>query len=334
VESYFIQSPHTEERPGDYHKKHKAIVQKRCDPVAELERYRKDLQEECAKLGLAAPRLEQYNPRDFKEEMPESVFPLNAIKDQQQEVQEEIETNNELLLELETEQEQQQHHNVTKVPSYLPRRSSGHATKASTIHPAFSPKIAIKEECLPLYRQEPLHKRRPFDDRTGRIGWVHIHTINGKVHKISVEDFIGEHAYTYTYHRFLKKAEPQDISHLPQELQDHRAALKTSDPRELYAFEAEFFYDIRLNQVMQQTIDVEWVFQDPDIHHYLAQVKFLDGMVDGYTEAEAEALKVWLKENGVTEMLSLFTEKILQYRPQQPFTYSQLWEIFQELRDC
>jgi hypothetical protein len=87
-------------------------------------------------------------------------------------------------------------------------------------------------------------------------------------------------------------------------------------------------YDIRINGNLSRTLATD----TPDFHSLIAQIKFIDGMTDGYTPGELQELQFWLKKNGVEKMIAYFRGTILKHRPESKFPHSQLWNLVKEIR--
>jgi hypothetical protein len=194
--------------------------------------------------------------------------------------------------------------NQSKANSYLPRKTCNKPNLAgSVLHPAVNPKIECTASYLPLHRTDPLHKRKPFDDRTARIGTVAV-VIKGfnnaaTLSKIVIGDLLDDTEF------------------------------KTWADDEYW-----FHYDIRTDRITHSIFnqsDLAFV-SSSEFRTLIAQVKFLDGMTDGYTEAELNGLRTWLQQNGVNAMQQFFSSTILKYRPESHFPHSQLWRLFQELQ--
>lgn len=302
LESLFIQSVSVEEgAPGDYFHKHSRLVRRNANPVQELQAFQRSLIDQCDRLRVAAEALRAYDPSGLGPSMPDLVLPLSMAEEQQLEVQEELEVNNEFEIEQEQEQQQEQQVAPNKVEAYLPRNATeGNIFSATRLHEALSPVIALTDSYLPLNRVDPLHKRAPFDDRTSRIGSVLVILDEQKnLERIVIGDLLDDVDGT----NFILSCHPRQ----------------------------GFYYDIRLGQVTSSLFDVHATIRSPQFIASIAQVKFLDGMTDGYSREELQSLGLWLQEKGVEEMYRFFSATILKYRPEQRFAHSQLWNLFKEI---
>ena len=76
---------------------------------------------------------------------------------------------------------------------------------------------------------------------------------------------------------------------------------------------------------------VDDLLNNPEFNSLIAQIKFLDGMTDGYTTDELAGLRTWLQQNGVDEMQRFFNKTVLLNRPEHRFPHSQLWNLFKEI---
>lgn len=308
LKGLFIQNISAEDRPGDYFEKHKKIVQKTPNAVQELKNYQAELIKECTKLGLTCPdALTNYNADVLGSELPKYVLPYGAAESSQQEVQEELELNNQLLVEQEQDmsQERECHVSDNKVESYLPRlNTTGKTYPANTIHSSFSAKIEFTDPYLPLGRTDPIHKRKLFDDRTARIGSVQVlMNQSGGIEKILVGDLLDE----------VDKENPKYTTFGGSSLKSFR-------------------YDIRLGKVTSnEGPESSVLLNSSEFKNLIAQIKFIDGMTDGYSDHEITELNKWVKSNGVENMQRYFALTVLKHRPEQRFPHSQLYTTFQSL---
>ena len=300
VEHLFIQSiADQESAPGDYFNKHQHIVGRQADPVRELTLFQENLLRECERLGITCTELREYRAQDIAAYMPREVLPLSSAENQQQELEEELELNTQKEEEKEEEQMQEVTTNTAKVDSYLPRESGlshYNLVSAPTLHKAFDTKIFCTDSYMPLQRQDPLHRRRPFDDRMGRIGIVEV--------------FVGG----YPSHEQCDKIVIGDLL----DRVDYKGSLG----------QYHFSYDIRLNRIIESLFDQRELVNTERFCSLIAQIKFMDGMTDGYTPKEVSGLRYWLQENDPLEMLHFFTQTILKHRPENRFAHSQLYNIF------
>lgn len=314
LETLFIQSISTDDSaPGDYFQKHKGLVHRNADPIKELQHLKASLIAECQKLNIPTDKLEQYDPKELGSHLPKKVLPLHAAENQQQEVQEELELNNQIEMEMDEEQQKENVMNQNKVDVYLPRlENEGKVFSADQLHSAFNPKIKLTDAYLPLNRVDELHKRKPFDDRTYRIGSLDVYMNNfahmkgwnkEEIKLITIGDPLDDNDYS---NKFLNDYDsPHPIK-----------------------------YDIRTNKAVSGTESMDSVkamTKNPEFHSLLAQIKFLDGRTDGYTPDELKHLRGWLQANGVEELHNFFSLTILKNRPEHRFPHSQLWKLFQEL---
>ncbi|MBF8262866.1 MAG: hypothetical protein HW387_531 [Parachlamydiales bacterium] len=301
-ESLFITSSSEEGNPGAYFNKHRHLVKRIFDPIQQLREFQNFLADECRRIGIVAGELAENDVEALRFHMPKRVLPLSAAEDQQQEVQEELELNN--MVEQETEEERQTEQQVqqSKVGFYLPRLpTNGVTIPLSQLHAAFSPKLFFTDPYLPLQRKDPLHKRKPFDDRTTRVGSVTVDltSTHRDIARILVEDPLDEvdrDSYRYDRER-----------------------------------NSSFRYDIRTGKASMMLSSVDDLLNNPEFNSLIAQIKFLDGMTDGYTTDELAGLRTWLQQNGVDEMQRFFNKTVLLNRPEHRFPHSQLWNLFKEI---
>lgn len=293
-EPLFIQQPEKEGAPGAYFEKYKDLVKAEYDPVVQLNAYKTKL---IAAWGDTDPELDlseldAYTPPESTT-LPATVLPVAIAEGQQQEVELELQQEQEM------ETEQQSELDKGKVDNYPTREpyDYGDFTSADDVHRAFSPKIDFERNFLPLYRQDPLHKRAAWDDRTGPIGSVEVvyHHASGEIEHIHVGDLLDE------------------------------------IDRESPTVGRQFRYDIRLNRVTHGELGN---VDRGELAKLIAQVKFYDGQCDNYSKDECAHLRRWLqRHNDGDAMLTLLQKTILKYKPDR-FKHSQLDHLFKELRQA
>ncbi len=297
LESLFIQSTSAEEEaPGDYFSQHKHLIHQNADPIEELKVLQQSLIYKCEQLGISTQALQDYDLRELGPFMPKCVLPQSMAQEQQVEVEEELEVNNEV----ETEQQQEVQIVPNKVEAYLPRSyNGGQIWYATVLHKAFSSIIAFTDSYLPQTRVDQLHKRTPFDDRTPRVGVVSvILDTSGNLEHVVIGDLLDDvYEYIFSMNPLI-----EDIFH----------------------------YDIRIGKVTSSKYKRDYLINSEPFIAAIAQIKFIDGMTDGYSEKELQCLAAWLQQVGVQDMYLLFSTKILKYRPEQRFVHSQLWNFFKE----
>ena len=158
---------------------------------------------------------------------------------------------------------------------------------------------------MPLDRGDPLHKRKPFDDRMARIGQITIqYNYLSKQHEID-KIILGD----------LLDIDDSSNRHIGEE-----------------GHMSEFTYDLRTGRIVDSLFDyVNQIVSSQDFISLIAQIKFLDGMTDGYSPEEIEALSSWLQQEDPQRMKDFFCNTILKHRPEQRFPHSQLARIFEPL---
>lgn len=307
----FIQAPSANyENPGDYFARHGQIIRSDKNPIDELNGYKNQLILRSEGLNLSTLSLQntQYTEQ-MQEQMPQTVAPISS-RDTQLEVEEEMEEETQFELENEREEETQTRTNTTKVSSYLPRTTEyiTHSAK-DKIHGAFDGRITFTEAFLPLNRTDPLHKRKPFDSRMLRVGAVSVYWNWGGVlgtdtlNRIEIGDLLDEE-------KFRSNEDEQN-----------------------------FTYDVHTKKVLNGGIlstEQNNISNSDEFANLTAQIRFLDGQIEGYSEKEVIALKNWLTQNGTEaeELQSLFENKIIRYHDETRlrFRHSQLWNVFNQLQ--
>jgi hypothetical protein len=305
LSSLFITSGAVQRRSGDYFTSNQHLVKCDADPVVELTQYKQALQEKCSGLKLVSKVLDDYRPQDAQKDLPAAVFPKHAIEKSEQEVEEELE--NELAQEEELEnelaQEQQREVAPNKVEAYLQRKNNDLHDEGipafRLLEGPFDPRIVLTDSYLPQNRKNALHKRTSFDDRMGRIRSIEVvYRYGGAFEKIMIGDLLDEEDYG----RFV-----QDMS---------------------------FWYDIQTGKITKGDLNSAQPFlRSREFQGLIAQIKFMDGVLNGYTAQEEAALRLWLQANTPEQMKRYFCGRILQNRPLESdrFPASQLAQIFDNL---
>ena len=311
-------SPNYEE-PGSYFEKNKHIRKCNHKPMEVFTDLRMQLIDSCKKFGLgeAVKELEsiQYTEEILKA-MPENVYSLKDHIETELEVELEeeleLEREQEMYLEEEMEFELEKERETVKqmgvdVPFYLPRLETSVVYHVQEkIHPAYHPKLQFTDSFLPLSRKDPMYRRKAFDDKMYRVGsvFVEFNSYNRELKTITIGDVLD------------------DIK---------------PDP-----YKSGFYYDIRTGKITAVTkaqdpglssAFCEKVLQSREVVEMIAQIKFFDGQINGYTERELEELAAWLQKSHPKVMRKHFEEEILKYRNEvfERYPHSQLWKLFEAL---
>jgi len=243
----------------------------------------------------------EYDP-ELLSKMPEFVASGGDELEMELHVEQEEENEEEQEFELEAQQEFE-HVRVEQktMATYPPREDSDEKYSVSErINTAYSDKIHVSEQFLPFSRlgTGSLHERKPFDESMYRVGRV---------------------AFT------LNEA-------------GHIANTVILDP--LVDFKhGNMWYDIRTNRIIDKNNEISEekineILNSEEFLNIIAQIKFFDGRVSGYSQVELEALKHWLKNSDHKVMEKHFFDQILQHRPKERQAYlgSQLQKVFNELK--
>lgn len=306
LSSLLITSESARRQSGNYFENNQHLIKCDANPVAELSKYQRALQEKCGRLKLFSEALDRYRPQEAEHDLPTIVFPKHAIEKSEQEVEEELENELAQEEEMEVAQEQQLQKEVVpnKVSAYLPRKYAKTYGKripaAQLLSGPFDPRIILNDSYLPQNRKNPLHKRTPFDDRMGRIRSIQV---------------------VYSYEEVFKEIRIGDFL--------HQGDLGRWVPDSL-----TFWYDIQIGKVIEGDERFALPFScSREFQELTAQIKFMDGMLNGYTKLEELFLRSWLQENNPARMERYFCTKILQNRPldRDRFPTSQLAQIFEAL---
>lgn len=294
---------------GSYFKLHQHIRKNNDTPQRVLDVCKQDAIKDANGLGLANAVKELNSlgySKELLEKMPSEVPPvdLNVEIEVEQEQEQEQEQENELELE---------HHQGRAVSNDVsfPVRVLNTKTHSvfDHIHQAYDKRIHVSDPFLPLSRQgtASLHKRSAFDSKMFRVGMVSFDVSysgidEGNILKIVVEDPLED---TLDSEKLRPKVE-----------------------KSKYSFEHQAFYDIRTRQWVKRSIR-----ESQDFIRSIAQIRFFDGQLDGYTDEEFKHLREWLVVNGVVKMRDHLLKEILQFRLMDKlgFESSQLGKLFREL---
>lgn len=334
-------SPNFEEE-GSYYALNKHI--RRCDqePKIVLKKMKEKLKTQAENLGLDEA-IKELESIEYSEEllklMPEKVHSLkNNVEtelevelEEEEEVEAETEMENANDLEFEQENEQILKTGV-EIPFYLPRLKTKVVHKArEKIHPAYHRKISFTDSFLPLTRKDPMYKREPFDTKMFSIGTLLIPLKeNNKSLSILLSD--NNNWAKYDAMREEEKKNP----YIPQKI-IIGDVLDFFHDNDLKAF---FTYDIRSKKVTKfsnyvyKDLTTETVAKIVDSEEFLkqiAQIRFLDGQLENYSEEEILVLKDWIQKNGVKEMRTHFESEVLKNRSKENYPFSQIWKLFEEL---
>jgi hypothetical protein len=322
-ELFISPSPSTYDLPGEYFSKNKVIRKCNRTPLDVLNAICRQYKEKSRELQLDEAYLELdkiHYPADLLEMMPEYVYmPEDDAEtglelELEEEQEQELELENEQEREMELENEKQ---SKAEVPYYLPRLSSEVTYRAQEkIHPAYDPSIYFTASFLPLERIDPLYVRKPYDDKMYRVGVISCKT----------EYQLGKGLFS-------------EICLVPKEfiLGD---VLDETEIKKTFGF----LYDIRTGQVIASRKDklplksslscspeesLKKFINSDSFRRVIAQIKFLDGETEEYTDQEMLLLKEWILKNGLETMREHFEMHILKHRGELRATYhcSKLYKL-------
>lgn len=284
---------------GSYFAANQHIRQFNQKPKKSLNELKERLRKEALDLGLK-DTVKMFDSitygKELTEKMPSRVTSL---------VTSQVELENELQVETEGEFEQEQEFEIesqeeveqakaTKPTGiHYPTRHpyEDYHSVREKIHKAFNEKIYVTDNFLPFSRnEESLLKRVPFDEYMYRIGQVYI-----QIEK----DWVNKN----------KRIERVIIE----------------DPLTTEGQMKENCYDIRTNALVQRNDTSSKSFDTFSDEFYLitAQIKFLDGRINGYLSKEKEMLKEWLNKLDAkgeitrSEMRHFFLNDVLRNREKE-----------------
>lgn len=356
IEDIFITPPPPDydQNPGSYYELNKHIRKCDQDPITVLEELRSKLIIECEKLGLkdAITNLKAitYSP-ELLRAMPKKVHALgkgletNLDLEMENELELDIDVNLEAEEELSYEQELESVQKVERdIPYYLPRLKTDITYKVQDkIHPGYGPKLEFTDSFLPLSRQDPLFKRRPFDELMYDIGSVRVTLM--KRDKLIGPDNVDR--YIQMGGR-LTAEEIQRIRASKDNFQIRNVIIgDILDDTILNTLWSHFDYDIRtgkatylkaglgLDSQGKSRIDpfdeaeMQTILNSEEFALLIVQTKFLNGQVDGYSDKELVLLRQWWAAQGLEKMKSHFENEVLRNKATAArYHLSQLWREF------
>lgn len=305
----FITSGVEQQTHAAYFAKNHPLIKCTANPLVELQTHKDILLAKCERLNLHSTPLKDYRPADAAADLPERVFPKHAMENREEEIEVEEELEQEVAQEVENEvlveQEQQREVADPKVDSYLPRKWNDSHEEGIPAHTLllgpFDPKIVLTDAYLPQNRTDPLHKRTPFDARTGPIQDVEVvYSYQEELNKIMIGDLIDD---------------------------EYSRSHKING-----SWYNSFRYNIRTGKVTDGNKDTaRKLIASAEFQKLIAQIKFMDGTLDDYSDREKEQLAAWIRKNQPTVMENYFCTQILRNRTDDDrdgYQSSQLAQIF------
>lgn len=306
-------------KAGDYFQAHRNVRLENCTPEIELEALRQKNAKLAEDLDLAEAKHSinqiQYSP-ELIAKMPEQVSSENAEELEMEcevevEVEQEVQVEQQLEIEVEAEIEKE----LEKVVGAgqlinFPLRTDKiqeHALVAQTKIP-YDSRIHFTDQFLPLSRDKssPL-KRHLWDGNMFRIGELKFYFKSGyssrgqpisTLAKVVIEDPIAKDSLSDSYGWGKDKVK----------------------------------FDVRAGKITQKDKSTDpAVLASEEVVTVIAQIKFMDGMLNGYSAEEIKCLKKWVEASGKAQMRKHLMDTVLRYRADdhKSFEGSQLQlEIF------
>lgn len=294
VQKEFITEPSTNYKtPGSYYDKHKHLIISDSDPIAELDAYREKQIQKAKNLKLDAA-VEKLKNTSYPDELRNKLMDKVASRAPETEIEVELEEE----LEMEQEQEQELELDTQKLRNedriYFGRKVAT-GPRAVEIHKAFDYRIDLEGRFQPKEGQYA-GARQIFSSSMFRVNHIQVRKSHN-TYWIHIEDRI---AFTDSSHHYLGDG---------------------------------FIYDIDRDQVLETIKTTQVDLDNDDLHHLFAQVKFIDGRIEGYKEKELLMLKKWLLANKPKELLNFLLNTILRNREvdKDRFPGSQLGKLFESI---
>lgn len=301
VHKLFVTPPAVHyDKPGDYYRAHRAIRLEKCEPKIELEALRAKAGQLAENLGLPGARSlidAIVYPPELIAKMPKYVPAENAAELEMEcevevEAEAEVEAEHELAVEIEVEKEEEKvvgTGGLINFPLRLMTRVE-HALNVQTPIP-YSDKIFLSDAFLPLSRdQRSLLKRSMWDGAMFRTGQLRLYFSDpsiGLLDRAVIDDPVENDVFTLSYGMIRYDLKTDKITEVT-------AAVKDTIARHM---------------------------NSKEVRTILAQIKFMDGMVKGYTAEEILALKAWIDFVGKDKMYRHLMDTILRYRPEDRRLY-------------
>lgn len=323
VSKLFITPPAVHySQAGDYYRAHRHIRQDNCDPAVELEALRKKNVKLAEDLALPEAKNSingiKYTP-ELIAKMPEKVPSESAVEleiecEVEVEVEQEVQVEQQLQIEVEAEVENELEKvlgagDLINFPLRL--ESNVEHVLAKEVGIPYDGRIHFSDNFLPLSRRNTasLLKRELWDKNMDRVNALRIYFDydNLKVKKIVIDDSI----------------EKESLLHYT-----------VSGPREGYALSRVIKYDLKTGDITQMNNDLKNISKamaNKELIGAIAQIKFMDGMTNGYSPEEIASLKEWIEQSGKIKMQKHLMDTVLRYRGEdrKDFEGSQLQiEVF------
>lgn len=343
-ETLFIQKPsHDYSEEGSYYELNKHIRKIKFNPADILNKKKAEWLKIAEEFGL---EVEDLRDLTWNEELLEKMPPLvpgandtvsiGLELEQEVEIEQEVETEMDVEIETELEEEITLDH-CGDVPYYPPwiKYSPKEYSVSERFHKTFDSRIFFTENFLPVERNDALFKRTPFDRAMPKIRVIHVFK-ELEIEKIIIGDVLDDVLHR-PYDDQLSNKIPRryevgksesfnsSTSHYGNYLV--RSEDKDKDKKKVFATS----YDIRTRQRVAGDINEDPKLSEmEDFHKIVAQVRFINGDYEGYSEEEWDALCEWLKgiEN-VGELLDYFENTILRHKPRKvaAFKKSPLYKL-------
>lgn len=314
-ETLFIQKPlHDYNQAGSYYAQNKQIRKVEYTPGNVLEQEKARWIKKAKELNLNVDDLEKLTwDRSVLEKMPAKVPGVDDPVSTGLEVEQEIEVEHSVEREMDVEQEAEVEEELNidqcgDVPFYPPwvGKNPKEFSAAQWLHPTIDPRIVFIENFLPLERKDNLFKRTPFDSAMQKIRTVHVvFDASDKIEKVILGDVLD------------------DVLHRPYEKYGQY------DEAPLTKSELSYTYDLRTRKCIAGSKTVK--HDRKDFHKIVAQVKFINGEFEGYSEEEWKALLDWLGGlDNPKQMMEFFEKTVLRTKPRKAakFKQSKLYQEF------
>ena len=330
-EDLFIQpAAHDYQNAGDYFNANCKLTMAINKPLDTLKNLKRDMQMVC--LDVHIPKLKNLNwSQTLIEKCPPLVagnFDTNQLTtglELQEEIEVEHEVEKEMDVELTEENEKElqfdQCGDVPYYPAWIAKSPKEY--KASEwLHKAFDSRIVFLENFLPLERTDHLYKRVPFDKAMPRAAQIHVGLEKQGDTGLNIKHVVIGDVLDAVEHRGRPSGA---YSHCSTQTQ-------LDTPAFTYDLRTRQFVDIHVatwhlnmsgNILMHSFVppSEKDVYELQNYMEFLkiqAQIRFINGEYDGYTNKEMSALRSWLESlDDPEEMRTYFEKTILRVKPSE-----------------
>lgn len=344
VQDLFVQSPAYDYAiKGSYHAQNHLLRPVNSLPKDVLETKKTIWLEKAKKLGLDIPSLEALSwDSTLLEKMPLAVaslpdsLALGLQVEQEVEIEMQQQVEAEVEVEKEIEKEVEEGLKSGQLSHYPEWIENPKTYQASTyFHSSIDKRIIFTENFLPVERKDPLFRRRPFDETHAPAHTLRF-VINKNADPYTISEVIMEDIIESTlFGPFINNSKVRSAESFSYDLRLRKCthALSNSFKHALPRIDSRPEYALMNWKKKQFEIDQQKESILPsEVYKLTAQIRFINGECEDYSEEEQEAITKWLKSvEDPKELMEFFQNKVLQKYPNKKasFKHSTLYKLFQ-----